>query len=103
MAGGYDAGYGPTDRAEVLEHGPPQGGWRYVGVLPSPRGRVWGATVGGVFHVAGGYTTPHSIVSYDPETRTWGEAGTLHMPRYRHGGTAVSLEAMQRYCPELTI
>ena len=81
----------------------PQGGWRYGGALPSPRGRVWGATLGGVFHVTGGYSTPHSILSYHPETRAWGEAGTLRLPRYRHGGTALPLEAIHSLCTELTI
>ena len=40
---------------QVLEHSSPGGGWREVAPLPTPLYAARGASVGGIFHVTGGY------------------------------------------------
>ena len=88
------------DSTEVLDYSV-KTAWVQVAALPSPRHVVYGATIGNVFYITGGTPTKTSVVSYDPESDSWQEAGTLSLPRAHHGATAVPLDAMKTFCPEL--
>ena len=104
VAGGD--GSGILDSTEVLDYSS-KTAWVQVAALPSARYDVHGVTVGDVFYVTGGTSyidsihPRKSIVSYDPESDSWQEAGTMIMNRASHGATAVPLDAMKIFCPEL--
>ena len=81
-----------------------------MAALPSARSNIVGVTVGDVFYVTGGIisgnedTFPrirNTIVSYDPESDSWQEAGITPTSWHSHAGTAVPLDAMKIFCPEL--
>ena len=104
VAGGD--GSGILDSTEVLDYSS-KTAWVQVAALPSPRHVVYGVTIGNVFYITGGHlhsvttVTTTSVVSYDPKSDSWQEAGTLSLPRAHHGTTAVPLDAMKTFCPEL--
>ena len=39
-----------------------------------------------------------SILSWSPDTESWGQAGVLSAARFGHGVTEVSLAAVEDYC-----
>ena len=92
------------DSTEILDYST-KTSWVQVAVLPSARGNVFAATVGNIFYVTGGnqadIITSGPIVSYDPESDSWRDEGTMTMGRFYHSGTPVSLDAMKIFCPEL--
>ena len=85
----------------MLEYG--GGGWREVGRLPAPKCQQKGATVGGVFHVAGGgdfdSKTSDAILSWDPVAESWSVAGHMEIARNYHAVTAVPLSLLSYFCP----
>ena len=56
FTGGY--GSGRSELSSIEEGDPATGAWRKVGDLPTRRGDVACATVGGLLYVAGGYFDP---------------------------------------------
>lgn len=77
--------------------------WRFVGPMPRGRRGTRGVTIGGVFYVSAGWEggNLNAIVSYNPESESWQEAGSLTKGRHWHGGAAVPLHALKDHCPGL--
>ena len=98
VAGGD--GSGILDSTEVLDYSS-KTAWVQVAALPSPRHVVYGVTIANVFYITGGTPTKTSVVSYDPESDSWQEAGITPTSWTSHAGTAVPLDAMKIFCPEL--
>ena len=86
--------------------------WREVeaGRLPSPRVGSQATLVNGVLFLVGGYSyydydegteevdLPSAILSWDPVSMSWQEAGRLAVPRADHAAVAVSHEVVAAYC-----
>jgi hypothetical protein len=119
-AGGYD----DVDETSVVErYDVALNRWSTTKPLPQPRGGDAGATLDGLFHVAGGYITPAvgddqltaSVLAYDPRRDRWTNVAPMHTPRerlrlvqaggflYAVGGInadgAASLTTVERYSP----
>ena len=89
---------------ELLDFSAPAGGWREAGQLPSPRSGLRAAKLGQVVHVSGGRDDGSfldSILSWDPDTESWSQAGVLTAARDSHGVTEVFLAAVEEYCTVL--
>ena len=73
-------------------------GWREVGLLPSPRMGLKGATVDGTFYVSGGmrWDASHTneVFSYDPVWESWAPAGQLTSTRKYHAVAEIDLSAI---------
>ena len=99
MTGGLN-GEEVLDTTEVLKYG---GRWREAGRLPAPKSQQKGATIGGVFHVAGGgdssSKTSDIILSWDPVSESWSVAGHMKMARNYHAVTAAPLSLLSYFCP----
>ena len=48
-----------------------------------------------------GHSGMDSILSWSPDTESWSQAGVLSDARCTHGGTEVSLAAVEEYCDVL--
>ena len=88
--------------------------WREVeaGQLPTPRMGSQATLVNGVLFLVGGYSHDHydedeeteevdllsAILSWDPVSMSWQEAGRLAVPRADHAAVAVSHEVVAAYC-----
>ena len=88
--------------------------WREVeaGRLPSPRMGSQATLVNGVLFLVGGYSyydydedeetdevdLLSDILSWDPVSMSWQEAGRLAVPRADHAVVAVSHEVVAAYC-----
>ena len=88
--------------------------WREVeaGRLPSPRMGSQATLVNGVLFLVGGYSYYDydedegteeidflsAILSWDPVSMSWQEAGRLAVPRADHAAVAVSHEVVTAYC-----
>ena len=76
--------------------------WREVetGNLPTPREYLRAATVDNIIHVTGGYNGNRltAILSWDPSTESWQEAGNLKVGRYWHAAVAVSSSIIESEC-----
>ena len=87
--------------------------WREVeaGQLPSPRMGSQATLVNGVLFLVGGYShydydedegpevdLLSAILSWDPVSMSWQEAGRLAVPRADHAAVAVSHEVVAAYC-----
>ena len=73
VVGGYVDGWTPTN--EVHEYDPASNRWRPLAVLPTPRGALAAAVLGGKIHAVGGVgwrgrNTP-AREDYDPATNQW--------------------------------
>ena len=74
-------------------------GWREVGLLPSPRMGLKGATVDGTFYVSGGGDGQHvsytnEVFSFDPVWESWASAGQLTSTRKYHAVAEIDLSAI---------
>ena len=74
-------------------------GWREVGLLPSPRMGLKGATVDGTFYVSGGGDGQHvsytnEVFSFDPVWESWASAGQLTFTRKWHAVAEIDLSAI---------
>lgn len=105
MAGGW--GGHELDSTEVMDYGKAGGWggvWREVGLLPSPRDSLRGATLAGIFHVTGGFgpfikpEAMDEILAWDSVSETWAVAGQLSQARHRHAVTEVPLDALANFC-----
>ena len=78
--------------------------WREVetGNLPTPRDFLRAATVDNIIFVTGGWDYAvsglTSILSWDPSTESWQEAGNLKVGRYWHAAVAVSSSIIESEC-----
>ena len=78
--------------------------WREVdsGNLPTPRYFLRAATVDNIILVSGGYNdhgnTLTAILSWDPSTESWQEAGNLAVGRNMHAAVAVPLSIIESEC-----
>ena len=78
--------------------------WREVesGKLPSPRSGLQAAMVDNVVYVTGGrdndYNHLTSILSWDPTSESWEEAGNLAVARSYHAAVAVSSSMVESGC-----
>ena len=78
--------------------------WREVdsGNLPTPREYLRVATVDNIIHVTGGYNGHGNyltaILSWDPTTESWQEAGNLKVGREEHAALAVSSSIIESEC-----
>ena len=86
-----------TDGVSQLE-------WREVdsGNLPTPRGYLKAATVDNIIFVTGGQDFDGNILtailSWDPSTESWQEAGNLKVGREYHAAVAVSSSIIESEC-----
>jgi len=92
------------DTTEVYDYS--QGGtWRTAGALPSPRRGVRGASLGGIFHVTGGYYKDHlkdpllDILAWDPNMESWSLASNMDVPRDSHAVAEIPVSTVEKYCP----
>ena len=87
--------------AKVMVYGS-QEGWREVGILPSPRVGLRGATVDGIFYVSGGGSTTTSytddLTSFDPVSESWTSAGNLLATRKWHAVAQIDLSNIPANC-----
>ena len=76
--------------------------WRKVdsGNLPTPREYLRAATVDNIIFVTGGYDGSRltAILSWDPSTESWQEAGNLKVGRAEHAAVAVSSSIIESGC-----
>jgi len=75
--------------------------WRSVGQLPVKKCCFNGATVDGVFHVAGGeegVAGTDQVLSWDAVSETWIEVGQLRHHRKYHAVMAVPLHLVEDHC-----
>ena len=80
--------------------------WREVetGNLPTPRGALRASVVDNIIYVTGGYNTGNggnvftSILSWDPSTESWQQAGDLRVGRYNHAAVALPSSIIQPEC-----
>ena len=78
--------------------------WREVetGKLPTPRNSMRAATVDNIIFVTGGWDDAVSgltaILSWDPSTESWQEAGNLKVGRDRHAAVAVPSSIIESEC-----
>ena len=87
------------DSTEILSY-PDGQAWTQGGKLVTPRDRLRGASLAGVFHVMGGWynfeTTKYydGVFAWDPVTKTWSKVGTMGEARNNH-----AIATIQDYCP----
>jgi len=101
VAGGWN-GYGPINSTEVLEMDNYGSKWREVGMLPSPRYGLRGATLDKVLYVTGGdggsAKDTDEVLAWDTVAEAWAVAGHLAAPRRLHAVTPVFQEYLQSFC-----
>ena len=83
--------WSPT--SSVYEYDPQRNEWKTRKPMPTPRGALAVAVLGGRLHAVGGYTRDgntgvHEI--YDPDTDTWSNAAPLLVPRDHHAAAAIA-------------
>jgi len=101
VAGGYYSG--PLRSVELYDYSlGAEGHWRETTPLPSPRSDLRGSMVGGVFHVTGGYDNDakyvEDILSWDPVTESWAQAGKMAVARGYHAITEVPVASVAEFC-----
>jgi len=110
VVGGYDDTY--LDSTEVMDYTALDGSWRDVSSMkwrevtpmPSPKNGVRGASVGGIFHVAGGNSDysmqgfSKDILAWDPVAETWQVTGQLEQGRVYAGVTQIPISIVAPYC-----
>jgi len=73
-----------------------------TGHLPSPREFLRAATVDNIIYVSGGRDyyghTLTAILSWDPSSESWQEAGHLKVGRDRHAAVAVPSSIIESKC-----
>ena len=80
------------------------GAWRLAEELPGPRKHPAGVNAGGVLYITGGgdpddYRGALSeILSWEPETQSWLQAGNMAEGRRDHAVTAVPQSVVTQYC-----
>ena len=78
--------------------------WREVdsGNLPTPRGYLKAAMADNIIFVTGGWDDAVSgltaILSWDPSTESWQEAGNLAVGRYLHAAVAIPSSIIESEC-----
>ena len=77
------------DSTELLSY-PDGQAWTQGGKLVTPRERLSGASLAGVFHVLG----RDGVFAWDPVARTWSKVGTMGEARKNH-----AIATIQDYCP----
>merc|ERR1711988_1549700 len=85
VTGGYNTGAKYLDSTELMVDFEP---WRPAANLPSPRRGLQAASLDNKVFFFGGEDSSRSdldsILSYEPDTDTWQEAGTMTLPRKYH-------------------
>jgi len=85
VTGGYNTGAKYLDSTELMVDFEP---WRPAANLPSPRRGLQAASLDNKVFFFGGEDSSRSdldsILSYEPDTDTWQEAGTMTVPRGYH-------------------
>merc|ERR1719471_1059277 len=84
VTGGANTETWPMDSTELMVDLKP---WRPAANLPSPRSGLRAASLDNKVFLFGGRkgrSYLDSILSYEPDTDTWQEAGTMTVPRYQH-------------------
>ena len=84
-----------TDGSQPLE-------WRETGQLPSARTQLRATVVDNILYVTGGedgdYNCLTSILSWNPSTETWQQAGELTMGAAGHAAVAVPSSNLSFKC-----
>ena len=81
--------------------------WREVegGQLPSPRASLRAAMVDDIIYITGGYDDSWnevtSILSWDPPTESWQQAGNLAVARSYHAAVAIPSSFIESECSEI--
>ena len=77
--------------------------WKEVGQLPSARVLMRAVVLDNVIHVTGGgYSDFTSILSWDPESKSWQSVGDLKMARYWHAAVAINSSTIESECSTMT-
>ena len=71
-----------------------------TGELPTPRGYLRAALVNNVLYVTGGLFLAE-ILSWDPSTESWQQAGNLAVKRYYHAAVAIPSSIIESECSEM--
>jgi len=110
VAGGYD-----TSSTELLDYTATTstssaftttsapGRWREAAALPGRHSLPAGASVAGVFHLAGGYGEEGAVaevLSWDAVSESWSVAGAMARPRAGHAMAEVPMALIQHYCQD---
>jgi len=103
VTGGFFGGKrGHVETTEVFDFSlGSEGTWREGGPLPTGRNGLRGATIGGVFHVCGGYSKNldlTDILSWDSVTESWTMVGEMRTKREYHAVLEVSKESVSQWC-----
>ena len=74
--------------------------WRESSQLPTSRGFLRAATVDNVIYVTGGlsYDFFKTVLSWDPVSESWQQAGNLALGRYLHAAVAVPSSIIESEC-----
>jgi len=92
------------DSTEVMDYTDGIAGrWWPANPLPSPRDSLHGASIDGLFYLAGGNTYPDGytteVLVWDPAAEVWMVAGQLESARQRHALASVSLQLLTSVAP----
>jgi len=80
------------------------GRWREAAALPGKHSLPAGASVAGVFHLAGGYGDNGAVaevLSWDAVSEAWSVAGAMARPRAGHAMAEVPMALIQHYCKDM--
>ena len=74
--------------------------WRETGQLPTARGFLRAATVDNIIYVTGGlsYDFFKTVLSWDPVSESWQQAGNLALGRYLHAAVAIPSSIIESEC-----
>ena len=79
--------------------------WREVetGKLPSPTAHLRASLVDNIMYVTGGrvydpYRSLSAILSWDPSTESWRQAGNLAVARHQHAAVAIPSAIIESEC-----
>merc|ERR1712059_137231 len=93
VAGGYFriSDLTHTEMLSYSKRGSWTPGWTVLSSLPQARYGVRGVSLGGVFHVLGGYIgSTDQILAWNPATNTWVEVGSMGETKRFHAITEIS-------------
>jgi len=99
---GADSNCLSTTEVATYTGGGSQLEWRETGELPTPRSAPRAALVDNVIYVTGGEDDDGNgitaILSWDPSTESWQQAGNLILPRSQHAAVAIPSSIIETEC-----
>ena len=94
-----------TNQVAIYSGGGSQLEWRETSKLPTPRVGLRAAVVDNVLYVTGGFEDDGNILSeilsWDPSTESWQQAGNLNVARFNHAAVAIPSSIIESECSML--